>query len=198
MIKSINTVKTYKIETEVINTHECFSNVKMTSSIDNSPCSKLYYNMVYNYNGNIYSIGKECSCSFALLDAMGLCESNNLTLPIIEIYQIFTEKDARNLNGATDLIRTVIAQNPNSIIIAVAGASKLEYEEEPSEEEYQTILDNLKPFYERHGFVDMNSIIGGYEFKCTYVYVGNDNIGIAKLAMEMLNKKLEERRNNVG
>lgn len=195
MIKNIENINSYDIKTEINKSHEWFSRCSVSSSINGETCSKLLYNMVYNYTNNEDIIEKECPCSFALSDMMGLCASNKITVPIIEIYQIFTEKNMRENGIASDLIKTVVAQNPNAIIFAVAGASKLEYPDEPAEDEFYTILENLKPFYEKTGFIDINRVIGGYERKCTYLYVGNDNIGVAKLALEMLKNKLDKREN---
>ena len=75
----------------------------------------------------------------------------------------------------TQLKRNFAAMNETTLYIALlaAGASKLEYIEEPSEETMINVTESLRPFYTKLGFSDVNKWIAGYEFKNAYMYTGN-------------------------
>lgn len=66
--------------------------------------------------------------------------------------------------------------HPTSVIVLTAGAHEFEYDEEPSEQEFEKCLQRLGRFYSQLGFVNINKQIGGYQFRCTYIC--NNEIGM--------------------
>ena len=91
----------------------------------------------------------------------------------IEIYDLYVDKKYRHQGIATKLVKEVITRYEGYVILAAAGASMLEYTEEPSDEEKIKITESLRPFWESMGFKDINHIFAGYEFKNAYIYTGN-------------------------
>lgn len=122
--------------------------------------------------------------NFALEDILSLLSKNDFNCEALEISHFFIEKDKRNLGYGSSILKSFCEAHDDKLIFLIAGVSEKEYEEEPTEEEYELVLKRLKIFYERLGFVDVNSNIGCYETRCSYVYkneIGKDFTKAIKL-----------------
>ena len=109
---------------------------------------------------------------------------------VVELYDIYVMQSYRGQHIGSDLISSVIdhygGKDTSTVILTAAGASMVEYVDEPSDEEKIEIVESLRPFYVNNNFVDVNDLYAGYEFKRAYAY---DN--------ETSRKYIEERKKAV-
>ena len=94
--------------------------------------------------------------------------------PFIIIEELFVPKEDRNIGIGTVLLKEVIRHNPDTIILVKAGLLIREYPEEPSKEQFTTVLNKLDDFYTNRGFEDFNKYSRTYENLRLYVYTGNE------------------------
>ena len=93
--------------------------------------------------------------------------------PFILIDELFVSKEKRNIGLGTTLLNEVIMKNPNTIILVRSGLLMCEYPEEPTAEEYATVLNRLDDFYTNRGFTNINEYTKSYEHSELYVYTDN-------------------------
>ena len=131
------------------------------------------------------------SRGFAIWD---LCEEiKNIDPSIKEFVHITSfrvNKDSRNRGLGHDWLKTFCDAYDDKIIFVLSGAHADEYESEPSEDEYKSILNRLDRFYTRVGFINVNQDIGQYQYKESFIYRNNTS--------EKLLDSLLERRKNYG
>lgn len=110
--------------------------------------------------------------SFAVMDLREFLEMNNLDKDqaILNITSVFVPKCLRQQGFAKDMIKRVTDAHQDVLIMLVAGASKLEYETEPTYEEYEELFQTLDKVYSSCGFVNVNDTIGQYERKSVYIF----------------------------
>ena len=94
--------------------------------------------------------------------------------PFIIIEELFVPKEDRNIGIGTVLLKEVIRHNPDTIILVKSGLLVIEYPEEPTEEQFATVLSKLDDFYTNRGFEDFNKYSKTYENLGLYVYTGNE------------------------
>lgn len=97
-------------------------------------------------------------------------------VPFIEIVEIYVKKTDRHKGIGSKLIKKVVDDYKNYVILTTPGVSKMEYPIEPSYDSKIDIIESLSYFYNKNGFVDVNDYIGQYEFKRSYIY-GESDIG---------------------
>ena len=112
-------------------------------------------------------------------------------LPQVEIHSVYVNPEERNKGIGSKLIKELIDMNDDAMIIASAAALKLEYPEEPSDERIAEIVESIRPFYEKNGFIDINAL-NIYESKIPFLYTEN-NIG--KYAKHIIFDSINEKTN---
>ena len=103
--------------------------------------------------------------SFITSDIRDLMENSALyvteSYKYFEILDIFTKPEYRNNKFASILLEYVIKfimdSKTNAVIFTYAGVSSREYIEEPPEKDFPYIIDKVTTFYEKNGFIDVNS-----------------------------------------
>ena len=134
--------------------------------------------------------------SFIFHDIKGTIESKRPALPstavkivdeieYCEILDIIVDFDHRGKGIGAGLLKEVIDSNRDKLIFLTAGASKRVYHEPIEDPTMLTpLLKKLSTFYERNGFINVNDVFGGYEFKVSYLYnndVSQKILGIANM-----------------
>lgn len=92
------------------------------------------------------------------------------TPEVISIDSLFVDKVDRNRGLATKMLKEFCVNHENFLILLQAGASYKEYADEPSPEVMSEIVNKLVKFYEKRGFLDINSSIGDYKNSTFMVY----------------------------
>lgn len=110
------------------------------------------------------------------------------TLPYVFIEDVYVKPEFRRKGIGSKLLSKAIEANKDACILLNAGASSLEYEDEPCEEELIRIKENLRQFYERNGFTDVNGIFGQYQFQIPFLYTGND---VGMLVCAIINQQVK-------
>jgi len=103
--------------------------------------------------------------SFITTDIRDLMQDNALdeTVPYtyFEILDTFTEPEYRNNKFASTLldyvIKFIMNFKSNIVIFTYAGISTREYIKEPFEKDFPGIINKVATFYEKNGFIDVNS-----------------------------------------
>lgn len=109
--------------------------------------------------------------------------------PFVILEELFVDKSLRNKGCATDILKQFISKYEDTIILVNAGALCKEYPEEPTDDEFGQILDNLDKFFTKLGFENINKYSKTYEYKELYVYPN-------ELGKEFFNKVKEYYTNN--
>lgn len=112
----------------------------------------------------------EINRSFMRHDFIGLLPK----VPFVEITDIFVNPKDRYKGIGSDLIKGIVEECSDKAILVAVGASTKEYPEEPSDDDKIKITNEVVKFYEKNGFVDVNELIAGYEFKRAMIYIGNE------------------------
>ena len=123
--------------------------------------------------GRIFDKGEAVGehADFMLEDASGALSQIGKEIEIVTIEGLFVQPSERRKGLGSDLIKRVIEAHKDSLILLKAGALLDEFPEEPTDEQYNKLFNELKCFYEDSlGFVDANKYIGCYEYSVTYVY----------------------------
>lgn len=94
--------------------------------------------------------------------------------PVILIDELYVLKGKRNIGLGTTLLKEVIMNNPNTIILVKSGLGVSDYHKEPTDDEYIMVLNKLDKFFTERGFVNINKYTKSYEYHELYVYTGND------------------------
>ena len=111
--------------------------------------------------------------------------------PQVEINSVYVNPENRGKGIGRKLVEEIINMNKDAIILASAAALKIEYPEEPSDDRMCEIVESIRPFYEKMGFVDIN-ILNIYETKIPFLYTGNP---IGKYAQHMIFDSIAEKTN---
>ena len=129
------------------------------------------------------------SRGFAIWD---LCEEiKNIDPSIKEFVHITSfrvHKDSRNRGLGHDWLKTFCNAYDDKIIFVLSGAHADEYESEPSEDEYKSILNRLDRFYTKVGFINVNQDIGQYQYRESFIYRN-------KTSEKLLDSLFERRKN---
>ena len=126
-----------------------------------------------DYYEEEYKKGEKQS-SFAVDDLFGILEGlGDANRKIIVINDIYVDKDLRGFGVGRAVLRALCDKFHDRIIILTAGATVKEYPVEPTDDEFEIILERLGRFYEKCGFRDVNQEIGGYDYKKTYLYIND-------------------------
>ena len=94
----------------------------------------------------------------------------------VNLKHVYVPEEFRRQGIASLAIKGVTQQFKDLLIVTLAGADKLEYVQEPTDEQYAEILSKLDKFYTSNSFVNISSLVGGYGCYNLYMYVGN-NVG---------------------
>lgn len=104
-----------------------------------------------------------------------LVEQGKTNVPILSVERLLLEPSFRNKGIGKAFLRHFCQTHKDEhLILVVAGLLEEEYEQ-PSEEFVKEKLAQLEWFYTSVGFVNVNHIIGQYEYKTVYLY--DDGIG---------------------
>lgn len=133
------------------------------------PCKNAKFSISYKL------VTTDClkDWSFAIRDLMYILDTNSIVEPVIEITDFHVKKELRGKGYGTASLKEFCEKRPDTLILVVSGVSCREYEAEPTDDEAKAILERLDRFYKRVGFIDVNSEIGGYQYKRSYIY-GNE------------------------
>lgn len=109
--------------------------------------------------------------TFDIADLIDYSNNANMLNDIKYISKIIVPKNERNKGiGTEKLLELCNSIGDDTFILVTAGVLMQEYKIEPTNEEYELILNKLDKFFKNIGFIDVNKYIGCYEYKCSYLY----------------------------
>lgn len=142
--------------------------------------------LTWGNNGNEYIKVSEPDGSFMSDDFA----ASHPDVEFVIIQDIFVDKKSRHQGIGSMFLQTVSKYYGEDVaILTAAGASMKEYPEEPSDDEKIMITKELRPFYEKNGFIDVNKYYGNYEFKNAYLF--NNKAG--RECLEKIKKEFENK-----
>lgn len=91
-------------------------------------------------------------------------------LPILCIDYFEVQKEHRNKGYGKQFLKDLCETNKQEYLILLVAGIVLENEGEPAKQEVEQKLSRLEKFYNSIGFVNVNSAIGQYEEKISFLY----------------------------
>ena len=111
------------------------------------------------------------------------CSGNNFLLKdftskfpyvkIVEILDVFVYPKYRHKGTGSLMLQELLSKCEDSVVLLSAGAHTKEYEREPTGEKFKEALGKVVSFYNKNGFIDINDIMGGYQYRRAMLYTGN-------------------------
>lgn len=119
--------------------------------------------------------------TFDVEDLINISNSLNMDNDIKYITKLIVPKEHRDKGfGSKALVDLCKSIGEDTFILITAGALLQEYKEEPTIEEYNSILNRLDKFLTSNGFIGVNEHIGCYENKCSYLYGNKVGLELVK------------------
>lgn len=91
-------------------------------------------------------------------------------------YELFINKEDRNKGLGTAALKEFCEYMTtiNNIIIVQSSLLKKEFKKEPTNEQYNEVLDRLDKFFTSRGFTNINQYTNSYEYSELYVYTESE------------------------
>ena len=88
------------------------------------------------------------------------------------VTELYVPKAHRNNGIGTRVLKDLCEEwtNQGKLIIVESGLLKSEYPEEPTDKQFNEVLDRLDKFFINRNFVNINKITNTYEYHELYVY----------------------------
>ena len=143
----------------------------------NAPGCKIMYG-VFDTNQYLENLKKGENFpnrNFMIDDVVGLLGDDGVKVvkTIVNILYIRTKENLRNQLSATNLMREFLKEfesSDDTIVLFRAAATKDDYPEEPTNEQYQEFFNHMMKFLVPFGFHSIQALCG-LEFSEPYIYV---------------------------